>query len=387
MKVRPGKRVIANPPSEKPRPSPPAAQAGFDPDIASRALDKQGPQATRAIDAAAASAAAAACSALIGTLRRWPPSGDDVLGRLASRAEAVAQQLTAAPAELQVDLHKTIRAHRGEVARSDGSDRARVHALAALDAITGPPWFDTDWFAADHGASKDGAGDPAQNLWARGGPLEKLDLVASGRGQPATAQAAERASMYGPQQTDDWAGNCNAASYAGLFFVAPRHDVEVDGVVFTKRDIGGLLTVIAREQAGLREAVTALHGERTEGTDAPRIHPRELLAALEDIGERGGGFANVGAGEGIILNRPFTSYAIRDQHTDADGHEWTTLDISYGDRTRTHRFFTNGEAYGYDPSGDPPPDYLIGANAELPWPSAVDADSALIWSIYAKSLS
>ncbi len=171
-------------------------------------------------------------------------------------------------------------------------------------AATRTPWTTTYWPMAGNG---DETGSASSNLWAKNGPLDKLDQLSKARGRPGGARAfelrpalnwlvgrpqghyipksmlseadAERSTgvdfngngtidpdvkwdfidsrdHFGKDGKTDgsmsvgWWGSCDKVSRAGILFEEPKHDVTVDGVTFTPQDIKGLLTVIADSQGG-----------------------------------------------------------------------------------------------------------------------------------------
>ena len=212
-------------------------------------------------------------------------------------------------------------------------------------------WTTTYWPYADF--SDTGRGNPRHNLWADGGPLDKLDQLLKARGEtqgakdhekkPALSWLAGRSSESGyfipsatikesdaerttgvdfsgtgrldPDAKRDfldaygnfgrngatdgtmevgWWGSCDKVAIAGQLFDKPKRSVTVDGVTFTPQDIKGLLTVIADSQAKGSEFT----GHRFNGNpdvvtlkDGSRVQGTITNLKLEDF--RSGSFRRV----------------------------------------------------------------------------------------------
>ncbi len=170
---------------------------------------------------------------------------------------------------------------------------------------TRKPWTCTYWPLAANNPTD--AGSPTSNLWSKGGPLEKFDLLLKARNKPVGALNFEKTPMmnslvhkpggqYIPSNTlkevdaetttgvdldgngkveanikwdfldargnfgkdgktegtmsVGWWGSCDKVARAGILFAEPKKDVTIDGVTFTAMDIKGLLTVLADSQGG-----------------------------------------------------------------------------------------------------------------------------------------
>ena len=167
------------------------------------------------------------------------------------------------------------------------------------------PWTSTYWPMAGKGTNADGT--PTSNLWAKGGPLDKIDQVLRARGLPTGARDFElkpnlnwlvgkEGGYYVPNSTVSekdaekttgvdfngngkieadiawdfldsrgqfgkdgkmegtmsvgWWGSCDLVAGAGVMFKTPEKDVTIDGVTFTPLDIMGLLAVLSTSQGG-----------------------------------------------------------------------------------------------------------------------------------------
>lgn len=87
-------------------------------------------------------------------------------------------------------------------------------------------------------------GDPTNNLYAVGGPLDKLDKVTGGNARQYEWNNNRKAVDAGREYS--WWGHCNNASEAACILPEPKHSVVMTGrdgsqVKFSKNDIQGLL--------------------------------------------------------------------------------------------------------------------------------------------------
>jgi hypothetical protein len=90
-------------------------------------------------------------------------------------------------------------------------------------------------------------GDPVNNLYAKNGALDKLDMVTGGKSREYEFTHNRKAIDEGPQYS--WWGHCNNAAEAACLLQAPKHGVIMKGkdqtdVEFTKGDIQGLLVKV-----------------------------------------------------------------------------------------------------------------------------------------------
>lgn len=115
-------------------------------------------------------------------------------------------------------------------------------------------------------------GDPVNNLYAVGGPLDKLDMVTGGNARGYENSHNRKAYNAGKEYS--WWGHCNNASEAACILQAPRHSVMMtakDGseVKFTRGDIQGLLVKVSSSLVNKVD----FKGERFN--DASRDDPNE----------------------------------------------------------------------------------------------------------------
>lgn len=87
-------------------------------------------------------------------------------------------------------------------------------------------------------------GDPINNLYAAGGPLDKLDQVTGGNSRDFEFKTYRKSVDAGKEF--GWWGHCNNAAEAACLLQAPKHGVIMDGkdgkpVKFSPMDIQGLL--------------------------------------------------------------------------------------------------------------------------------------------------
>ena len=90
-------------------------------------------------------------------------------------------------------------------------------------------------------------GDPINNLYATGGPLDKLDMITGGSARDYEYQKNRK--EFGAGRQYDWWGHCNNASEAACVLQAPKHNVVMKAqngadVTFSKSDIQGLLVKV-----------------------------------------------------------------------------------------------------------------------------------------------
>lgn len=124
------------------------------------------------------------------------PIGGGVRGGLVP-AQALAKELAAEKSAVEA-AREIVFAREGLTADRPAPLPVVVERAEAHDHDA---WFSTDWFIADR--SGKGVGDPEQNLWAEGGPLDKLDTLVglrSGRSGNARATEMELPAGYSPSK-------------------------------------------------------------------------------------------------------------------------------------------------------------------------------------------
>lgn len=285
---------------------------------------------------------------------------------------------------------------------------ARGPTVLHLGERNRPAWFSTDWFlgAQVEKSMKRKAGDPAHNLWAVNGPLDKLDRVEAARGRRRVARKCELRSAEAnlnhdaswTTKKDWWFGNCDHASSASWLWPRPERSVRIDDVEFTPRDIEGLLTCVAREVRIKPE----YHGDR-----GGLLSPEAFLANIEHACSAGGGVVVLGKG-GQIFNRPFARATVRmfssppvDWKAGAgpigrrSNRRWYEFELECGDRTRTWRAWVEDSCLGRprfrylgDRAG---PQFVWVPSSKATWPPGLignrQIDAALVRAIYEQSIT
>lgn len=125
-------------------------------------------------------------------------------------------------------------------------------------------------------------GDPINNLYAPGGPLEKYD--AAFKRNSKSVELAKNAKPHNSDAKYNWWGHCNNASQIACLLQEPIKDVEYNGVLFTAHDIGGLLCKVVPSLSKGED----FRGNRYNGpTDDP--NDPNPVAFLNDVLKAWGG--------------------------------------------------------------------------------------------------
>ncbi len=273
------------------------------------------------------------------------------------------------------------------------------------------PWFSTDWPGSDRAG--DGVGDPAHNLWASGGALDKVDRVggpdsgaaAHDRRRPAAIDLGVGVKL-GVRRPGEQFGGSDAAALCALLFDRPTRTVAINGVDFQPRDIEGLLTLVA---AQLPVDVVSV-GDRARRDEAP-IAPWLLRATVLEWAMEGGGIAETRP-KGSLAARPFTSaedrvWDVRPAWAEGEAEPelaagltrtWGELTIDFPDRARTYNYLVDEDADGapvsgqfFDRIGDPAPSLLWKPRSlDLDWPDRLSRNPhvpvELIETLYENSV-
>uniref|UniRef100_A0A7S1KRA4 Uncharacterized protein n=1 Tax=Percolomonas cosmopolitus TaxID=63605 RepID=A0A7S1KRA4_9EUKA len=134
------------------------------------------------------------------------------------------------------------------------------------------PTYDFWWFPVSSGG-----GD--KNLFNNGGPLQKYDSV-FGTNSRAYEMQRNSANPYNPQTR--WLGHCDKASLCVCLLAPPRKSVNFRGVVFTVRDIQGLLVKVVHSLSYHYDYI----GKRFPEGSVQEPSPHEVYNGLKQWGHR-----------------------------------------------------------------------------------------------------
>lgn len=188
-------------------------------------------------------------------------------------------------------------------------------------------------------------GDTQNNLYAKGGALDKYDqaFIQSG---PESARTHEilASGHYVPAGDTDkgWWGHCNNASEVACLLEAPKHNVEINGVTFTPHDIAGLLCRISESLS----AQTDFCGQRYNGPmdDANDPNPAQFLATMKQWSKEGLPFVLDITRTEQVWNYPYDSVRITEYNgvPVIDGIKADSREVPAGGTVKYYRFELSG---------------------------------------------
>ena len=187
---------------------------------------------------------------------------------------------------------KTMAGRLGEA--FDPKAKAMVDTFVETGRVTGvviewqaaKPLWHCHWFPMRE--TKEGGGDPRNNLFATDGALDKYDQVFGT--QSREYELANNFRAHDSESSDaSWAGHCNNASEIACMLEEPKRSVTYEGVTFTPRDIAGLLVKVSRSLANRVD----FEGRRYngDGDDVGEPAPHDFLEKV--IKAWGGGEAPI----------------------------------------------------------------------------------------------
>ncbi|MED5465528.1 MAG: hypothetical protein VX699_12835 [Myxococcota bacterium] len=122
--------------------------------------------------------------------------------------------------------------------------------------------------------------DRKNNLFAKGGALEKYDQVFDAKSREYEMEHNYR-SYFSRESDADWAGHCNNSSEVSCMLDEPKKPVTYKGVTFSPHDISGLLVKVSGSLRGSVDFV----GERYNSSEddkhdpAPHVFLSKVLQA------------------------------------------------------------------------------------------------------------
>jgi hypothetical protein len=150
-------------------------------------------------------------------------------------------------------------------------------------------------------------GRPDTNLWAVGGPLDKLDKLTH-KGARDYEFAHHRKSM-GAGSNFGWWGNCDKAAQVACCFKQPKRPVTMNGVTFTPLDTQGLLVLMSDSM------ITKVDFKGTRFNDGSRDDPKEprpafFLQVMKEWEKDGLAFCCDIDDKAMVWNYPFDNVII-----------------------------------------------------------------------------
>lgn len=188
-------------------------------------------------------------------------------------------------------------------------------------------------------------GDPINNLYAKGGALDKYDQAFGQFGfSSARAQEVLTSGHFVPAGEPDkgWWGHCNNASEVACMLEAPKHGVMLNGVTFTPNDIAGLLCRISDSLSDR----TDFRGERYNGprNDKNDPDPAEFLACMKQWAAEGIPFVLDITRTEEVWNYPYDSVKITEYRgvPVIDGVKADSREVPAGGTVNYYRFELSG---------------------------------------------
>lgn len=197
-----------------------------------------------------------------------------------------------------------------------------------------PLWY-CHWFPMR--ATNPDGGDPINNLYAKGGALDKYDRAFTRRSREYELQ---NNSVPHNDLKRSWFGHCDKAALVSILLKEPRRSVHVNGVQFSPNDVAGLLCLVVDNLTGRVD----FRGERYYGRsdDQNDPAPQDFLKCLREWTEKGGAFVMDTDREEQVWNYPYDRVEVfesKQMPMEVDGAEIPTNGVRY------YEAFLSGTGY------------------------------------------
>ncbi|HXW60200.1 MAG TPA: hypothetical protein VEK06_01560 [Myxococcota bacterium] len=187
-----------------------------------------------------------------------------------------------------------------------------------LDFRSSNPTWECHWFPLKENRP---GGDPTNNLYAKGGALQKLDMV-TGKNSQGYEYAHHRKGI-GEGAQFNWWGHCNHAAQVACIFQEPRHSVTVTGrdgrpVTFDTNDIQGLLV----KASGCLIQKVDFRGQRFNSStrdDPNEPYPDMFISVMQEWAQKGMPFVLDIDREGQVWNFPYDQVLIDESNQPPQG--------------------------------------------------------------------
>lgn len=207
-----------------------------------------------------------------------------------------------------------------------------------LDFHSKPTWL-VHWFPQ----MENRANDATNNLYAKGGALDKLDAV-SGK----NAREYEYSNHRVTDRTKSWWGHCNNAAEIACLLQPVKHSVTMKGnngqvVTFTPHDIQGLLTKVSSHLSNNVDfRGNRYNGRRGEDIKDPK--PEAVVQTLKEWANDGLPFVMDVDPKEQVWNYPYDSAKITESMQAPNGFDASSISAS-----GTVKYYTmNLQGTGYD---------------------------------------